>query len=83
MMKTKNTINRQIGYVKKVLNDKGYKSFGIEKILRLLLVILPFVDVGLYLRNCFQGEGKLKSRKIATDVYVVLNMLFPFFCTIF
>lgn len=83
MMKTKNTINRQKEYVKKVWNDKGYKSFGIEKILRLLLVILPFVDLGLYLRNFFQGEDKLKSRKIVTDVYVVLNMLLPFFVLYF
>lgn len=77
MMNTKSTIKRQYGFVKKEWNNKGYKSFGIEKTVRLLLVILPFLDLGLYLRNCFQGEKKLKSRKIATDAYVVLNMLFP------
>lgn len=78
IMKTKSTIERQIGYVKKEWNNKGYKNFGIEKVIRFLLLILPFLDLGLYLRNCFQGENKLKSRKKATDVYVVLNMLFPF-----
>lgn len=77
MMKTKSTIKRQKGYVKKEWNNNGYKSFGIEKMVRLLLVILPFLDLGMYLRNCFQGEDKLKRRKIATDVYVVLNMLLP------
>ncbi len=77
MSKTKSTIKRQKEYVKKVWTNKGYKSFGIEKMVRLILVILPFLDLGLYLRNCFQGEKKLKSRKIATDAYVVLNMLFP------
>lgn len=77
MMNTKSTINRQKGFVKNEWNNKGYKSFGIEKMVRLLLVTLPFLDLGLYLRNCFQGEDKLKSRKIATDVYVVLNMLLP------
>lgn len=76
-MKTKNTICRQKSYVRKVWKNTGYKSFGVEKLVRLLLVTLPFLDLGLYIRSFFTGEDALISRKTATDIYVLFNMLLP------
>lgn len=76
--KTKSVIVRQKKLVKDVWNGKPYKDFGVERLFRLFLVVIPFTDVGLYLRNCFQGEGKGIHRKLFTDLYVVLNLLLPY-----
>ena len=76
-MNTGSTIDRQWKNTKKVWGNKGYKSLGIEFIIRLILITLPFLDFGLYLRNFFQGKDKLLARKIVTDVYVVANMMLP------
>lgn len=76
-MNTGSTIKRQWKNTKKVWENKGYKSFGIEFIIRLILITLPFLDFGLYLRNFFQGKDKLLARKIVTDIYVVANMMLP------
>lgn len=74
---TSNVYARQIQEVKKVWNGNRYKNFGIERIVMLVLVILPFLDVGLLLRNMFKGEGKLLHRKLFIDIYVLLNLVFP------
>ena len=76
-MNTGSTIDRQWKNTKKVWENKGYKSFGIEFIIRLVLITLPFLDIGLYLRNIFQGKDRLLARKTVTDIYVVVNMMLP------
>ena len=76
-MNTGSTIKRQWKSTRKVWDNKSYKSFGIEFLVRLLLVTLSFLDFGLYLRNMFQGKNKLLARKIVTDIYVVMNMMLP------
>ena len=76
-MNTGSTIKRQWESTRKVWGNKSYKSFGIEFLVRLTLVTLPFLDVGLYLRNISQGKNKLLARKIVTDIYVVINMVLP------
>lgn len=76
-MNTGSTIIRQWKSTRKVWDNKSYKSFGIEFLVRLILVTLPFLDIGLYLRNISQGKNKLLARKIVTDIYVVINMVLP------
>jgi len=76
-MNTGSTIIRQWKSTRKVWDNKNYKSFGLEFLVRLILVTLPFLDVGLYVRNISQGKNKLLARKIVTDVYVVINMVLP------
>lgn len=75
--KTSDVYARQVMEVKKVWNGNRYRNFGIERIVMLVLVILPFIDVGLFFRNMFKGEGKLLHRKLFTDFYVVLNLALP------
>lgn len=75
--KTKSVIKRQRRMVRDVWNGNHYNDFGLERLLRLFLVVFAFTDIGLYLRNCFQGEGKGLHRKIFTDFYVIINLLFP------
>lgn len=76
-MNTGSTIRRQWKSTRKVWDNNSYKSFGIEFLVRLILVTLPFLDLGLYLRNMSQGKNKLLARKIVTDIYVVMNMMLP------
>lgn len=75
--KTKSVIKRQKKLVREVWNGSRYNDFGLERLLRLFLAVFAFTDIGLYLRNCFQGEGKGLHRKIFVDFYVVINLLFP------
>lgn len=74
--------SRQIQEIKNVWNGNRYRNFGIERVVMLILAILPFTDVGLLLRNLFRGKGKLLHRKLFIDFYVVLNVLFPL-CVLF
>lgn len=76
--KTKSVIVRQKKLVRTIWNGKHYNDFGIERLVRLFLAIMPFTDLGLYLRNCFQGEGKGLHRKLFTDLYVIVNMFLPY-----
>ena len=80
---TSNTLKRQKQEIKDVWNGKVYPNFGIERLVMLLLVILPFTDIALYLRNIFIGKGKLLYRKLFIDFYVLLNVLFPFLVLLF
>ncbi len=74
---TTDVYSRQIQEIKNVWNGNRYKNFGIERFVMLILVVLPFTDVALLLRNLFRGKGKLLYRKLFIDFYVVLNVLFP------
>lgn len=76
--KTKSTIVRQRKLVRSIWNGKCYNDFGVERLVRLFLVVMPFTDLGLYLRNCFQGEGKGIHRKLFTDFYVIINLFLPY-----
>lgn len=70
-------VDRQMKLVKDVWDGELYKDFGLERSLRLFLAVFAFTDVGLYLRNCFQGKGKGMHRKIFVDFYVLLNLIIP------
>ena len=62
--------------VAKIWNEKKEKTFGIERLLRLLLVISAFVFPGLYIRH-ISGYGGLLCRKLATEFYVVVKLCLP------
>ena len=74
---TKSTITRQVKEFRKVWNGKPYHNFGVERVVMLILVLLPFGDLGLYYRNLFIGKKQLLHRKIYIDFYVVLNLILP------
>ncbi|EOX4435130.1 TPA: potassium channel family protein [Vibrio alginolyticus] len=62
--------------VAKIWNEKEEKTFGIERLLRLLLVLSAFVFPGLYVRHV-SGYGGLLCRKLATEFYVVVKLCLP------
>lgn len=75
----KDAVTRQCNEVRDVWNGTQYHNFGIERLLMLLLSVLPFFGLGLYLRNICKDKNMLIHRKLVTDLYVLWNMCFPFF----
>lgn len=72
-----NVLERQRRLLKEVWQGDKYNDFGIERILRLILVLLTFTGLGLYIRNYFQGKNMGLKRKLAIDSYVVFQIAFP------
>ena len=69
-------IKNQYNNFKKVWNDSLDKTFGVERILRLILVLLPYLYPTLYIRH-FSGKKGILTRKIVVELYVVLKLLYP------
>ncbi len=57
----------------RVWRNKNNNDFGVERLLRLLLVALPFVTPGLWWRHFWGRYGK-QRRDLATDMYVLLKV---------
>ena len=60
----------------RIWRNKHYKDFGMERLIRLFLVIFQFAFPGLYIRHIF-GKLGLVGKKIGTEIYVVSKLLFP------
>jgi hypothetical protein len=60
-----------------VWNDKKDQSFGIERIIRTLLALQPFLFPALYIRH-FGGKGGILTRKLFIELYVLFKFAFPF-----
>lgn len=57
-----------------VWNCKKYQDFGLERLLRLLLVLIQFIFPGLYIRWIFGKIGTI-SRKLAVEFYTLFKLL--------
>jgi len=68
-------IKNQYLNFKKVWKDSFDKTFGIERILRLILVLLPFAYPTLYIRH-FSGFKGVLFRKLVVEFYVILKLIF-------
>lgn len=62
--------------VSKIWNEQKEKTFGIERLLRLFLVVSAYIFPGLYVRH-ISGYGGLLCRKLATEFYVVVKLCLP------
>jgi len=69
---------QQISHLDEVWNDHKDSSYGIERILRLFLVIIQFIYPTLLLRNIFGNYGRY-ARKLVVEFYAVAKLLFPIF----
>ncbi|MFT6835254.1 MAG: hypothetical protein ACJA0H_001290 [Francisellaceae bacterium] len=69
-------IKSQCRKVSRIWTEEKEKTFGIERLFRLLLVMSAFIFPGLYVRH-ISGYGGLLCRKLATEFYVVLKLLLP------
>ena len=69
-------ISNQVKNVKRVWNNKKYKDFGIERLVRLFLVLIQFIFPALYIRH-FSGKLGLLSRKLGVEIYVIIKLILP------
>ncbi|MEZ4779485.1 MAG: ion channel [Flavobacteriaceae bacterium] len=74
--KLKPAIKNQIKNIKRVWNNDVYKDFGIERVLRLFLVVIQFAFPALYLRQ-LSGLFGLLGRKIMVEFYVIIKLILP------
>jgi hypothetical protein len=71
-------LKKQVENIKSVWDNKKHVTFGIERILRLILSIQPFVFPGLYIRH-ISGLNGMLTRKITNELYVIVKLLIPMF----
>lgn len=69
-------IKRQCKNILNIWNNKGYKDFGIERIIRLLLAVSQFLTIGLWVRHFAGKKGKI-FRKIGVELYVLIKLFLP------
>jgi len=69
-------IRRQRLNLYKVWNNETHNDIGLEKILRLFLIVQQFLYPGIYIRNRFGRQGST-YKKLAIEFYVLLKLLFP------
>lgn len=67
-------IRNQWKNIQSIWNDEKDKTFGIERVARLILAFSAYIFPGLYIRHFF-GKWGLLSRKIAVEVYVILKLI--------
>lgn len=79
--KPRSAIKKQCEHIVYVYSSKD-NSFGIERLIRCILVVLPFVYPTLYIRY-FAGKLGLRARKLAVEVNVLIKILFLFLLIIF
>jgi len=68
--------------LKDVWENQNYNDFGLERIIRLFLILFQFVSIGLYVKAIFGFTG-LVGRKISVEIYILLKLLFPILCLLF
>ena len=69
-------IRRQRLNLYKVWNNETHNDIGLEKIVRLFLIVQQFFYPGIYIRNRFSRQGST-YKKLAIELYVLLKMSFP------
>lgn len=74
--KLRPALKNQAKNVKRIWNNKTYKDFGIERILRLFLILIQFIFPALYLKH-ISGLFGLLNRKLFVEIYVLLKLSFP------
>jgi hypothetical protein len=70
------SIARQKSILKRIWHNYGYQDFGIERIIRLLLVLSQFVFPGLYIKEYFGRFGH-QWRMLGVEFYVLGKLFLP------
>ncbi|WP_431216958.1 ion channel [Puia sp. P3] len=71
-------IRRQRLNLYKVWNNETHNDIGLEKMVRLFLIVQQFLYPGIYIRNSFGRQGST-YKKLAIEFYVLLKLAFPLF----
>lgn len=70
-------IKLQIINVYRVWRNKGYRDFGLERLIRLFLVSVQFVFPGLYIRHFGGKIGGFMGRRLTTELYILFKLFLP------
>lgn len=71
-----NALSKQKENVLNVWNNRCYKDFGIERIVRLLCVLSLYLFPGLYIRH-ISGKWGTICRKLSIEFYVIFKLILP------
>ena len=71
-------LKKQAKIFKDVWNNAHNDDTGLEKILRLFLILTHFFFPGIYIRDFF-GRLGMGYKNLAIEIYVVFKLLFPVF----
>ncbi|MPQ31240.1 hypothetical protein E4V42_07290 [Clostridium estertheticum] len=69
-------LGEQVSYIKKVWESDPLHSFGLMRLIRLILILFQFIFPSLYIRNFF-GKRSWKARRVVIELQVILKILFP------
>lgn len=72
-------IKLQIINFYRIWRNKGYRDFGLERLIRLFLAASQFFFPGLYIRHLGVISGGFLGRRLATELYILLKLSFPLF----
>lgn len=64
--------------LRQIWNNRSYNDFGLERILRLVLMLLSFIMPGTFIRQLC-GRKQLLIRKVVIEVYSLLKITWYFF----
>ena len=70
-------IKLQIINLYRVWRNKGYRDFGLERIIRLFLVASQFLFPGVYIRHLGVKYGGFLGKRLATELYILVKLLLP------
>lgn len=76
------SIQLQVKNLKSIWNNESYEDVGIERMVRLLLALAPFLFPGLYIKHFFEKYG-FSAKVIAIDIFVIFKTFLPFLLLIF
>jgi hypothetical protein len=62
--------------VLRIWRNYNHDDIGLERLIRLMLAITQFLSLGLYIKQ-FTGRWGSQIRKLITEVYVILKLIFP------
>jgi hypothetical protein len=69
-------VARQRKTLMRIWRNDGYQDFGIERLIRLLLVVSQFVFPGLYIKEYFGRFGH-QWRMLGVEFYVLAKLVLP------
>lgn len=70
-------IKLQIINLYRIWRNKGYRDFGLERLMRLFLAGVQFVFPGLYIRHFGGKYGGFLGRRMVTELYILIKFLIP------
>jgi len=69
-------VRKRIENIQSIWHNKHHNDVGIEKVVRLFLAASQFLFPGLYIKH-FTGKFGISYEEIATDIFVLLKVIFP------